>query len=71
MTFSRSNDEEVGVYESWISLIMKYCTIAKFRFRFIDTLTEEIVPRRSLRQGDSILPYLFLFLCGNFFEPAE
>jgi hypothetical protein len=58
---------KMGFQERWIALIMKCCSTVKYRFKFNGTLTEEVIPRRGLRQGDPILPYLFL-ICGEAFS---
>jgi hypothetical protein len=58
---------KMGFQERWIALIMKCYSTVKYRFKFNGTLTEEVIPRRGLRQGDPISPYLFL-ICGEEFS---
>jgi hypothetical protein len=57
----------LGFDEKWVELIMKCCSTVRYRFKLNETLTEEVVPSRGLRQGDLISPYLFL-ICGEAFS---
>lgn len=58
---------KMGFAERWTQLIMKCCSTVKYRFKMNGSLTDEVVPRRGLRQGDPISPYLFL-LCVEAFS---
>lgn len=55
--------DRLGFSSGWIQLIMKCITTVSYRVKINGELSDEIIPTRGLRQGNPLLPYLFL-LCA-------
>ncbi|KAL4339153.1 hypothetical protein GQ457_08G031640 [Hibiscus cannabinus] len=51
----------LGFVQSWVDLIMRCVSSVSSRVRLRGTLSEAFLPRRVLRQGDPLSPFLFLF----------
>ena len=60
--FLRSMLGALGFAPMWINWIMTCVTTVKFDVRLNEQLLETFSPSCGLRQGDSLSPYLFLFV---------
>ncbi|XP_030970352.1 uncharacterized protein LOC115990685 [Quercus lobata] len=58
---------KLGLPERWIDRVMSYVASTSFSIRINGKAYDNIRPSRGLRQGDPLLPYLFL-LCAEGFS---
>ncbi|KAL9691023.1 hypothetical protein QQ045_011440 [Rhodiola kirilowii] len=52
--------KRLGFPEKWIVMVMNCVTSVSYMIRINDWVTEEIKPRRGIRQPDPLSPFLFL-----------
>jgi hypothetical protein len=50
----------LGFANSWITAVMRCVTLTRYAARVNGELTDPVIPSRGIRQGDPIIPYLFL-----------
>jgi hypothetical protein len=53
---------KMGFSHRWVQWIMACVTTVRYSVKFNGTLLEAFSPTRGLRQGDSLFPFLFLFV---------
>jgi hypothetical protein len=57
--------QRLGFQSQWVQWIMKCVTTVRYSVRLNNVLLDSFVPSRDLCQGDSLSPYLFLFVADG------
>lgn len=57
---------KMGFHERWISIIILCISTVNYQVKVNRFLTEVITPRRGLRHGDLLSPYIFLLCVEGF-----
>ena len=64
-TFLQGMMQKLGFHDKWIHLIMKCVTTVSYRINVNGEYTDQIFPRRGLRQGDPPIAISIHFVCGR------
>ncbi|KAL8117764.1 hypothetical protein AgCh_015597 [Apium graveolens] len=61
----------MGLYETWVEWMMMCVKMVAYNFCFNDSVIGPITPRKGLRQGDPISPYLFLLCVEGLYNALD
>ena len=62
---------KLGFHRIWVEMTMRLVTMVSFSVLFIGDRLDSFVPTRGIRQGDPILPYLFLLAAEGLSCPLK